>query len=143
MSLEILTELIELTEKALMIVDNLFPAISTQSAVVVKVKSFAFMNDYTYVRFVWLTRPKNSDRTFKPYRLKNATTGELLLSSNGLPILSSDGIELYNIYRDYGIDSSNDPLFKNVNMSVTSRAQGPTLEEEEEEQPPLPESHSE
>jgi hypothetical protein len=36
------------------VVEQLFPATTATSAFVTKIQAFAWMNDYTFVRFVWL-----------------------------------------------------------------------------------------
>lgn len=38
------------------IVENLFPATTATSAFVTKIQAYAWMNDFTFVRFVWLQR---------------------------------------------------------------------------------------
>jgi hypothetical protein len=119
MTIDLLTDLYSMIDKMMMIVDDLFPESAATSTIITKIKSMAFMNDYTFIRFVWITNPDNTGRKFRPYRLKGASTTEVELNpTNGLPILSSDGYEIYNLYRQYSLDWTKDPLFKNVNMSV-------------------------
>lgn len=45
-----------LTNEVQNIVETLFPAIVTKATIVTKMKAFAYMNDFTYVRFVWMNR---------------------------------------------------------------------------------------
>jgi hypothetical protein len=119
MTIDLLTELYTMVDKMMTIVDALFPETAAVSTIITKIKSMAFMNDYTFIRFVWITDPENTGRKFRPYRLKGGSLTELELDpTNGLPILSSDGYEIYNLYRQYNLDWTKDPLFNNVNMSV-------------------------
>jgi hypothetical protein len=38
------------------IVEQLFPTISAKSSVIAKVRAYAYMNDFTFVRFIWINR---------------------------------------------------------------------------------------
>jgi hypothetical protein len=38
------------------IVEQFFPATVTKSTAITKINAYAFMNDFTYVRFVWMKR---------------------------------------------------------------------------------------
>lgn len=59
---EVLTSLETLIANVSTVITEFFPAISVSTAVVTRVRSMAFMNDYTFVRFVWLQR--HQDKIF-------------------------------------------------------------------------------
>lgn len=110
---DLLVDLYALAENMETLIGQLFPEAKTQSNVITKIKSVAFMNDYTYVRFVWISR--HPDVQFTPYKM-NSNGSIYKDPSSGLRVLSWAGVELRNIYREFNLESSvdKDPLFKNV-----------------------------
>ena len=59
---ELLSFLFQSIDATQVVVKNLFPATVATSAFVTKIKAFAWMNDFTFVRFVWMQR--NPDKSF-------------------------------------------------------------------------------
>jgi hypothetical protein len=46
------------------VIGQFFPSVNSQSTIITKMRAYAFMNDYTYVRFVWIN--KNQNKKFDP-----------------------------------------------------------------------------
>ena len=55
---ELLTFFFQSIDATQDVVENLFPATVATSAFVTKIHAYAWMNDYTFVRFVWMHRNK-------------------------------------------------------------------------------------
>lgn len=52
----LMQQFLDIVESVKQVIAEFFPAISTQSSLITKIRSMAFLNDYTYVRFVWISR---------------------------------------------------------------------------------------
>lgn len=53
---DLLVQFFNAIDAAQDVVEQLFPATTATSSFVTKISAFAFMNDYTYVRFIWISR---------------------------------------------------------------------------------------
>jgi len=52
----LLVKFYTIVENVQTIVEQLFPAITAKSTAVTKIRAYAFMNDFTFVRFMWINR---------------------------------------------------------------------------------------
>jgi len=110
-TLDLLVDVFALVEKLSLVVDKFFPPIETSSKIISEMKAFALMNDYTFVRFAWISRHPNLE--FNPY-VMNPNGTVFIDAVTGLQKLNWAGYEIMNIYHEFKKDPSNDPLFKNV-----------------------------
>jgi len=52
----LLQQFLDIVDSVKKVVQEFFPAQSVTSSVIAKIKSLAFLNDFTYVRFLWISR---------------------------------------------------------------------------------------
>ena len=52
----LLQQFLDIVDSVKKVVQEFFPAQSVTSSVITKIKSLAFLNDFTYVRFLWISR---------------------------------------------------------------------------------------
>jgi len=58
MSSTLLQQFLTVVKTATQIISTFFPATNSSSTIITKILSLARLNDYTYVRFVWISRHK-------------------------------------------------------------------------------------
>lgn len=52
----LLLNFLDIVDSVNAVVKEFFPAAIATSSAITKIKSLAFLNDYTYVRFLWISR---------------------------------------------------------------------------------------
>lgn len=86
----LLQQFLDIIESVKTVVQEFFPAQSVTSSVITKIKSLAFLNDFTYVRFLWISRHPG-----------------MIFDDNNLSLR----YEIKDIYLEFGLTSWNtDPL---------------------------------
>jgi len=86
----LLQQFLDIVESVKTVVQEFFPASNLMSTAITKIKSLAFLNDYTYVRFMWISRHPG-----------------MIFDNNNLSLR----YEIKDIYLEFGLTSWNtDPL---------------------------------
>ena len=86
----LLQQFLDIIDSVKTVVQEFFPAQSVTSSVITKIKSLAFLNDFTYVRFLWISRHPG-----------------MIFDNNNLSLR----YEIKDIYLEFGLTSWNtDPL---------------------------------
>jgi hypothetical protein len=86
----LLQQFLDIVESVKTVVQEFFPASNLMSTAITKIKSLAFLNDYTYVRFMWISRHPG-----------------MIFDDNNLSLR----YEIKDIYLEFGLTSWNvDPL---------------------------------
>ena len=86
----LMQQFLDIVESVKAVVQEFFPAVNLTSVVIAKIKSLAFLNDYTYVRFLWISRHPG-----------------MIFDNNNLSLR----YEIKDIYLEFGLSTwVNDPL---------------------------------
>ena len=86
----LLLNFLEIIDSVNAVVKEFFPAAIVTSSAITKIKSLAFLNDYTYVRFLWISRHPG-----------------MIFDDNNLSLC----YEIKDIYLEFGLTSwTTDPL---------------------------------
>ena len=86
----LLQQFLDIVESVKTVIQEFFPAVNLTSTAITKIKSLAFLNDYTYVRFMWISRHPG-----------------MIFDDNNLSLR----YEIKDIYLEFGLTSWNvDPL---------------------------------
>jgi hypothetical protein len=86
----LLQQFLDIVESVKTVVQEFFPASNLMSTAITKIKSLAFLNDYTYVRFMWISRHPG-----------------MIFDDNNLSLR----YEIKDIYLEFGLTSwDTDPL---------------------------------
>jgi hypothetical protein len=86
----LLQQFLDIVESVRLVVQEFFPAVNITSSTVTKIKSLAFLNDFTYVRFMWISRHPG-----------------MIFDDNNLSLR----YEIKDIYLEFGLTSwTTDPL---------------------------------
>ena len=86
----LLQQFLDIVDSVKAVVQEFFPASNLMSAAIAKIRSLAFLNDYTYVRFLWISRHPG-----------------MIFDANNLSLR----YEIKDIYLEFGLSTwVNDPL---------------------------------
>jgi len=90
----LLQQFLDIVESVKTVVQEFFPASNLMSAAIAKIKSLAFLNDFTYVRFLWISRHPG-----------------MIFDDNNLSLR----YEIKDIYLEFGLTSwDEDPLINTL-----------------------------
>lgn len=86
----LMQQFLDVVESVKQVIAEFFPATTATSSLITKIAAFAFMNDYTYVRFVWISRHPG-----------------MIFDNNNITLQ----YEILDIYLEFGLSTwVNDPL---------------------------------
>ena len=86
----LMQQFFEIVESVRLVVHEFFPATIATSSLITKIRAMAFLNDYTYVRFLWISRHPG-----------------MIFDDNNLSLR----YEIKDIYLEFGLTSwTTDPL---------------------------------